>query len=444
MRTDLFGRTFECSCGKTHRIGPKEILYSDDAIARLPELMARYAAGRRAAVLMDARTKAAAGEAAAEALRAAGWRPAAVVVPDPGAAQNAHAGEGAWPVCDEATQRFVGQAIGETDSILAVGSGVVSDLGKWTAFERRLPFFAFATAASMNGYASANVAPTLQGVKTLIHAAPAVAVASSGAVLSDAPYEMTAAGLGDVLAKTASSADWRMNQILFGDEYCERSVGLIDDIEPIYLDKSEDLLARKPAAIEALFEALLLTGVAMTMAETSAPASGGEHLISHALDMMSSLDGVAHDLHGRQVGLATVLTSELYRRAMAIESPRFVDSPVEINKTFWERLSDVVAGQYGEKIKRLKAARAALSQGNAWDSLRATLAPMVRPPETTQGCLRKAGAAWRAEDIGCSRTRLIEAFLHAHEMRSRFTILDLAWMLGILPAAAHDIVRQWA
>jgi len=47
--------------------------------------------------------------------------------------------------------------------------------------------------------------------------------------------------------------------------------------------------------MEALFHGLLLTGIAMTMAETSSPASGGEHLVSHTLDMMSSLDGVPHD-----------------------------------------------------------------------------------------------------------------------------------------------------
>ena len=67
----------------------------------------------------------------------------------------------------------------------------------------------------MNGYASANVAPTINGVKTLLRARAPLAVASSPRVLGQAPHEMTAAGLGDVLAKSVSSADWYMNHHLF-------------------------------------------------------------------------------------------------------------------------------------------------------------------------------------------------------------------------------------
>ena len=58
----------------------------------------------------------------------------------------------------------------------------------------------------------------------------------------------------------------------------------------------------------------------MTMAETSAPASGGEHLISHSLDMMSSIDGQPHDLHGRQVGIGTILAAACVFGGAALEA----------------------------------------------------------------------------------------------------------------------------
>ena len=72
METEkLVGQTIVCECGKTHRIDPREVLYAEDAIARMPELCAKYAArrggagvsgaARRVAVLFDARTRAAAG-----------------------------------------------------------------------------------------------------------------------------------------------------------------------------------------------------------------------------------------------------------------------------------------------------------------------------------------------------------------------------------------------
>ena len=85
----------------------------------------------------------------------------------------------------------------------------------------------------------------------------------------------------------------------------------MEEIEPLYTNRPEDVRDRKPEALEALFHGLLLTGAAMTMAETSSPASGGEHLISHTLDMMSFIDGKPHDLHGRQVGVGTILTADI-------------------------------------------------------------------------------------------------------------------------------------
>jgi glycerol-1-phosphate dehydrogenase [NAD(P)+] len=329
-------------------------------------------------------------------------------------------------------------------TILSVGSGVLSDLGKWIAFDMGVPYFCIATAASMNGYASANVAATLKGVKSLVRARPPVAVLSDPAVLREAPYEMTAAGLGDILAKSVSSADWRVNHSLFGDYYCERSVSLVADLEPLYLDHPESLHEGNSKAMEALFHGLLLTGVAMTMAETSAPASGGEHLISHTLDMMSSLDGVPHDLHGRQVGIGTILASEVYRRILDLESPDFSRTSMDIDRAFWGEMADEVESHFAPKVERLHRAVEILSEGDSWDSLRQELKPLVRSPERMRDCLKRAGAAYRAEDIGCSRARLLRALLHAHGIRSRFTCIDLARLVGVLPEAAAEIVEEWA
>ncbi len=433
---DLFGKTFDCECGRTHSVQPGEVLYADDALDRLPGLCARAAGGRRAAVLADVRTRDAAGQDVTDALRQAGWQADTVLLEDPA--------PGASPVCDDHTRRAIEPSLLEADLILPVGSGVISDMGKWIAVDAGLPFVAFATAASMNGYASSNIAPTIRGLKSLLYGRPPAAVVSAPPVLRDAPYQLTAAGLGDVLAKSVSSADWHMNHLLFGDYYCPRAVGLIARIEPMYLQHPQDLPAAKPQALEALFFALLLTGVAMTLAETSFPSSGGEHLISHSLDMMASVDFRPHDLHGRQVGVGTILTSELYRRILATESPRFVEVPEGVDRPFWGPVADNVAAEHAQKVPRLHEAREKLSQGDAWDRLREALAPMVRPPEKLRDCLARARAACSAEDIQCPPDRLLAALRHAHEIRSRFTCLDLGRLLGILPAAAEEIVDAWA
>jgi len=433
---NIFASTFPCSCGRTHSIAPRQVVYADDAMDRLPAVCADVAAGRRAAVVMDARTSDVAGRAAARMLALGGWDVAEHVVPD--------TATGGSPVCDELAKSDLAGEIATADLILAVGSGVVCDLCKWIAFERGVPLVVFATAASMNGYTSANVAPTLAGVKSLIRARPPEAVLASPAIICGAPRELTSAGLGDVLAKSVSSADWRMNQLLFNDYYCERSVGLIAEIEPLYLQNPSGVAACDASAVGAVFRALLLTGAAMTMAESSAPASGGEHMISHSLDMMSSIDAVPHDLHGRQVGVATIMMAELYRRVMGVKSPRIHQPRQAIDRRFWGPLAGAVEAAYEQKADRLVIAAEKLARGEQWDRVRNLLGPMLRPPGTIRQCLRDAGAAWRAEDIKCSRERLLAALLHAHEIRPRFTILDMAWLIGVLPSAAGEIVKNWS
>jgi glycerol-1-phosphate dehydrogenase [NAD(P)+] len=269
-------------------------------------------------------------------------------------------------------------------------------------------------------------------------------VAACPAILAAAPYELTTAGLGDALAKSVSSADWLLNHMLFDDFYCQAAVDLIAELEPLYVDHPADIAARAPDAMRALLDALLLTGSAMTMAGSSAPASGGEHLLSHTLDMMSTLDGQPHDLHGRQVGLGTVLCSEVYRRVLAIDSPRFLPPGEAIDAAFWGHLAKPIAALYAQKVPRLRQVKARLSAGGAWDDLRRRLAAVLRPPETIASVLRAARAAWRAEDIGCDRRRLLIAFSHAHQARARLTVLDLAILLGILPDASADILDRWA
>jgi glycerol-1-phosphate dehydrogenase [NAD(P)+] len=179
----------------------------------------------------------------------------------------------------------------------------------------------------------------------------------------------------------------------------------------------------------------------MTMAGTSSPASGAEHLVSHALEMMSSLDGSEDDLHGRRVGVGTILASEVYRRVLEAESPALdAENAVCTDFSFWGRYGDSVSAAYAPKAERIRSASESLARGNAWDDLRSRIQPMVRAPETTKRCLVAAGGAYRPEHIGCSAERILAALEHCHEIRSRFTILDLARMAGIMPAAAREIV----
>jgi glycerol-1-phosphate dehydrogenase [NAD(P)+] len=199
----------------------------------------------------------------------------------------------------------------------------------------------------------------------------------------EAPYQLATAGLGDILAKSISTTNWYMNHLLFEDHYYSRSAGLIGEIEPLYLDCSEDLKEGKPGAMEALFHALLLTGVSMNMAETSSPASGAEHLISHSLDMLDAINGKREDLHGRQVGLGTVMMAALYQMVLKTDSPNFMEPRKTADTSFWGPLGDVVQENFSGKADRLHLAGENLKKGDAWDQSRKQLSSMPhRDPST--------------------------------------------------------------
>ena len=430
----LLDTTFDCECGRSHKVPIRSIIYAEDAMERLPEVLGSLVSGRRIVLVVDKRTWAIAGERAKEALGQTGWSVHKIIVPD-----TNHRG----PVCDDTTHARLNDLMPPADIALAVGTGVVNDLTKWSAFDKDIPYAVIATAATMNGFTAANVAPTIKGVKTLIRARAPLAVFAIPSIIVEAPFDLTAAGLGDTIAKPISTADWIFNHLFCGESFCRYCSEIINSLEPYYLDRPEDISNRNPAAIEALFNALLYSGIAMTIIGTSAPASGGEHLFSHTLDMMSSIDGVEHDLHGRQVGLGTIFASALYEHIFKIEKPVCHPYPADIDSTFWGPLAGNVRSEYEQKIPMLQTISEKLVDGKTWDMFLAAARQQVRSPAQIKNCLNTAGAAHTFADIGCSRKRLLSAALHMHQIRKRPTIIDLAWILGLLPGAAEEIIDRW-
>ena len=435
---NLLGKSFSCACGKKHTIPTEHLLYAPDAIDRLPLIAGRYAQDPDYCIIADTRTYEAAGRKIEKALRDTGADARCLVVPD-------HNGRS--PVTDTETRDLILGKAPDAEIYIASGSGTINDLTKWVAYERGKPFVTVPTAASMNGYASANVSATIGGLKVLFHAEACRGVFAVPGILADAPFEMTASGLGDVVAKPVSSADWRLNQLLFDEYYCQFSVDLLKNLEPVYFEDPRGIREGKPDSLRALFEALFYSSVAMTITGTSAPASGGEHLISHTIDMISDVEGKTHDLHGRQVGVGTILSAALYERVLSIEKPEFQRPPSDIDENFWGELSDIVREEYRKKLPKFRIAAEKLSEPENWGNLRSTLRQNLLSPQRIKNCLREAGAAHRISDIRInSRAIEAESFMrivkNANQMRERFTVLDLAILLGVMPDF-EDIASAW-
>jgi glycerol-1-phosphate dehydrogenase [NAD(P)+] len=436
---DLLGTSFDCECGRSHTVPTEHLVFDADAIEQLARRASEYVPRPDYLILADERTFGVAGRLVEEALEERAASVSRFIVPDP---------DGESPATDDTTRDLILSRAPLAEMYIAAGSGVINDLTKWVAHERQKPFLTLATAASMNGYASANVSATIEGLKVLFHAEACKGVFALPEVIEQAPFELTAAGLGDVVAKTVSSADWKLNQLLFDEYYCQFSVDLLKDLEPVYLNRPEKIRKRDPEAIQALFHALFWSSVAMTITGTSSPASGGEHLISHTLDMHAAVKGVKHDLHGKQVGVGTILSAALYDEILRIERPEIREIPAEIDTSFWGPLAGVVEDAYRKKLPKVERAARKLTEPRTWDALRSLLKESLVSPRKLKNCLEQAGAAHRVSDLHIGDKSMtpdlfLRAWKNACQMRERFTVLDLAFLLGVLPERAEDILAEW-
>jgi glycerol-1-phosphate dehydrogenase [NAD(P)+] len=220
-----------------------------------------------------------------------------------------------------ATEERVDEVIDQSrshDIIVSVGAGTINDLGKFAATKRNIPFWTVPTAPSMNGYTSAIAAIKMAGVKRTIPATPPEFIYNDPEVICNAPLDLRQAGYCDVMAKSVSDIDWQIESLLFSGSYCSLPASIVVQGESGFRDVPEKIRQGEPQAILALQNGLLASGISMLLAGSSAPASGGEHLFSHFLDMREPITGRTPKLHGLQVAGGIVLSAACYEKLASL------------------------------------------------------------------------------------------------------------------------------
>ena len=214
------------------------------------------------------------------------------------------------PHPDETTAAKVMHAGEKAGSYIAVGSGTINDLAKYAAARQGKRCAVFATAPSMNGYTSVNVAITVAGHKKSLPAVAPDGVFVDLEVMANAPPRLIRAGLGDAICRSTAQCDWYMAHMLRGTPYRALPFQLFADLEDAMVGEAEALVAGDMAAVELLARVLLLSGFGMTICGGSYPASQGEHLISHFIEMTHK-SGWDEPLHGEQIAVTTMVMARL-------------------------------------------------------------------------------------------------------------------------------------
>ncbi|NCF83434.1 MAG: iron-containing alcohol dehydrogenase [Proteobacteria bacterium] len=408
-------------------IPTRRVAIADSLDGSEAELVVGLALGEHLAVVSDENTRAVLGERVLGALGGAG-RVTDIRLPG-------------RPHADGETVEAVRHASKSCDALIAVGSGTINDVCKYAAARDGKPYAVFATAPSMNGYTSVNAAISIRGHKKSLPATAAKGVFMDLTVLSQAPPRMIRSGLGDSVCRSTAQADWLLAHLLLDRPYREAPFVLLAEDEAQLFAGSEALMAGDLGVMRRLARTLTLSGFGMTICGGSYPASEGEHLISHYVEMLAPPEW-PEAFHGEQIGVTTLSMARLQERLLEGGPPRLEPSAPDESSITAHFGADLGAACWAEfQGKRLDAERIEALNGmltDGWDEIRARLRAVMLPATRLEAVLQAAGAPTTPEELGWPRNFYSQALRHAREIRNRYTFLDLAADSGALQDA--DIV----
>jgi glycerol-1-phosphate dehydrogenase [NAD(P)+] len=428
------------ACGLDHDVPVEEVVVGPEALERLGAY-ADQKSWRRLLLVDDANTAEALGDRLAEALRSAGHLVTRLRFP-----------ERSGLLADEGAVAAARERLGadDPDGVLAVGSGVINDITRYSTFLEGRSYVSVPTAASMDGYASNVAAMQFDGVKVSHIAHTPLAVFADLEVVAGAPAEMTVWGLGDLLGKACARFDWALASGLLGELFCPVVEARVLGPLGFCTAHAAEVRAGRPDAVGELVRGLVESGIAMAMMGNSRPASGCEHHASHFWDLLAFRGLRPHGPHGLQVGYATHFAMALQRRGADLVAGA---SPPPVRAGGPGGGDDTEARRwFGAQLEALEAVRREkeeiLARGlPAWprdaaalEALAARLAEVASGFEHVSSALADSGVPATAGFLGLDRDTLGATFRFANRLRARYTVLDLLEGLGALDALVEEIV----
>lgn len=329
---------------------------------------------------------------------------------------------------------------------IAVGSGTLNDLTKRAAFEAELPYIVVATAPSMDGYTASGAALVANGVKQTFECPAPEAVIADIEILRDAPDSMIASGYGDLVGKVTAGADWILADALGIEPIMPDVWAMVQGPLRGMIANPERFFQKDDAAIEQLFQGLVITGLAIQAAGTTRTASGSEHQFSHLWEMRGlEYEGEVVS-HGKKVALGTIISETLYDQLFAspVESMD-VEAAVASWPT-WDEMEHTIRSTHdhpmlvqkaleecGAKYISPEELRGRLTRlRDAWPDLKPRLQEQLLPLDELRAMLLEGQCPTEAGDIGLTREQLRESYLAAGQIRRRYTVFDIVQEMGLL------------
>ena len=430
----------ECPCPLDHTDPDKDIYVGSGLVGNLPRYIERRGLGTHCVLVADNNTYEIAGRRVSQTLRAAGYSVIECVI----------CREGKMEPDEVAVGEVLLSIQPETEFLVAVGSGSVTDTTRVNAERTGLPFVSVGTAPSMDGYTSAIAPLTFRGLK--IHRkgpCPEIIVCDTE-ILKTAPLDMIRAGVGDVLGKYIAKCDWKLGNIINDEPYCFVCGELVTDAIEKLLANIDEILSKTDKGMKILIEALLLAGVTVLIIGHTRAVASVEHNIAHYWEMMLMQQGKEAPSHGASVGVATLLAWPMFKRFASEDLSRLDLDAIREQAVTREQREKWMIHAYGkaggesimeenpgdfltwaEQERRIRRAQERISE------IRAAIAEMPKY-EDILAAMQKLGAQLTPEECGVD-AQLLNTSMHcAKDYRTRYTLFKLLDECGLLEKYLTD------
>ncbi len=192
--------------------------------------------------------------------------------------------------------------------LVGVGGGSKIDLAKKASYDLGIPFISVPTIATHDGIASPRATIKNGEGSISMDAQEPMGIVADTEILIQAPYRYLAAGAADVIGNVTAIKDWELAHKLINEPFSSTAYGMAKYSAEFILENADAIKPNLEESAWIVVKSIMASGMAMSIAHSSRPASGSEHLFAHALEKIAP--GKA--LHGEMVGVGTIMMMYLY------------------------------------------------------------------------------------------------------------------------------------
>ncbi len=271
---------------------PRKILAGHGVLDRIGSVVEKIGNFKRIIIVTGPKTMDIAGERVKEILKKG--RKVNVLITGDATTENLN-------IVEDASKNF------KADLIIGVGGGTKIDLAKKAAYDVSVPFISVPTAASHDGVASPRATIKDSGSPLSTEAAVPISIIADTEIIVKAPYRNLIAGAADIIANYTAIKDWELGYKLKGEDFSSSAYAISKYTAEEMINYAPYLKPNDEESVWVVIKAIISSGMAMSLAGSSRPASGSEHLFAHAVEMIAP--GKA--LHGEIAGVGTIIMSFL-------------------------------------------------------------------------------------------------------------------------------------